>query len=117
MNILPNHSMFGIAVGILSGLILFTFVVKSPYILGISVIVGIYLAKPYTYTREAINGAIISGALILYLLISGSLPVWPGAGLPGLLLNLLVAVAFGAVYGAVFVWVWKRLKEGWSFFS
>ncbi len=117
MNILPSRSMVGIVIGIVAGLILFTFIAKSPYVLAVCVIAGVYLAKPFTYTRAAINGAIISGALSLYLLSSGSLQVWPGSGIPGLLLNLLVAVAFGAVYGSVFVWVWSRLREGWSFFS
>lgn len=117
MNILPNRSMVGIAVGVLSGLVLFTFVVKSPYILGISIIIGVYLERSFRYSGAAITGAIISAALYFYLLLSGSRGDWTSSGVPGLLLTLLITGAFGALYGAVFVWVWKKLKEGWSFYS
>ncbi len=115
MRLWSIRSLIAIGLSIAVGILLYTFVARSPYFLGIVLIGGVYLAGVSTMKAGAVYGAVISFALGLFFAVTNTLgPDVAKNGLGSLLIIALIA-GFGAVYGAALVWVKQKLSGGTSF--
>jgi hypothetical protein len=117
MKLITGRSIISIAIGIVISLVLFTFIANSPYIFAIGLVVGVYLAKPSTSLAGGIYGVIIALALSLYLIYSKTFAVWISNDLLGTMINILLLVAFGGLYGAFLVWVKRRYTDNKPLYS
>jgi hypothetical protein len=106
----------GIGVGIAVSLVLYFLLGHTPYSLAIGCIAGVYIARPDTLLKGAATGAVTALPLGLYI----SATAWlasptaaaPRVGPLAALEDILLILAFGAIYGLVFVWLTKRMMRG-----
>ncbi len=111
MKYITVRSILSISIGIVLSLVLFTFVTKSPYILAIGLIVGVYLSKPTTILAGSFYGVIIALLLSLYLIYSRSFYGWITNDRLETMINIISLVIFGGLYGAFLVWIERRYKS------
>jgi hypothetical protein len=115
MKIWPMKPLIAVVVAIVVCLILYAYISRSPYIFGVGITLGIYLADASTMKAGAIYGATISFPLSLYIVINnifndnlaGSSFYTP--------LNVILIIAFGTLYGAALVWVKNKIVGGTRF--
>jgi hypothetical protein len=108
--------LIGIGVGIAVSLVMYFLFAHTPYSLAIGCIAGVYIARPDTLLKGAATGAMIALPLGLYI----SASAWfasptalaPRVGPVAALEDLLLILAFGSIYGLVFVWLTKRMTRG-----
>ena len=100
---------------IAAGITLYSLVSRSPYVLGIVLILGVYLAAPSTIRVGAVLGAIISLPLGLYFAFTNAFGPGSANSILGSLLDILLVTAFGALYGATLVWIRGEIVGGTSF--
>jgi glucan phosphoethanolaminetransferase (alkaline phosphatase superfamily) len=111
-----NPVVIGIGIGIAVSLVLYFLFNHTPYALAIGCIAGVYIARPASLLKGAAAGAIIAFPLGLFIGVTTwfatSTPTAPRAGPLAGLEDILLILAFGAVYGLVFVWLTKRMSRG-----
>jgi hypothetical protein len=111
MKYLTVRSIISIVIGVVLSLALFTLVAKSPYLFGIGLVVGVFLARPSTKLAGSIYGVVIALLLGIYLIYSNSFHQWIANELLETMVDILLLVAFGGLYGAVLVWAKQRFES------
>ena len=104
-----------VLVSIVVCLVLYAFFSSSPYLFGVGITLGIYLANASTIKTGALYGAIISLPLSLYLISSN---IIHGNGADNAFyspLNVVLIIVFGTLYGAALVWVKNKIQAGTRF--
>jgi len=111
----PMKPWSAILVSIVVCMILYALVSRSPYVFGLGITLGIYLADTSTIKTGALYGAIISLPLSLYLIsnniihgnVTGDAFYSP--------LNVVLIIVFGTLYGAALVSVKRKIQAGIHF--
>jgi len=106
------RSSLGLLIGIVTSLLLYGFVARSPYMLGIGCVLGVYLTQTSSLKSSAIYGAIIVIPLAVYINLTGNI----GSSISSTVLSkgvsILLFAAAGGILGFVFTWIRNQLKSG-----
>jgi hypothetical protein len=107
---------YGSLIGIGISLAIFFLLNPSPFALAIGCVAGVYFARPASLGLGALVGAVVAAPLGIYFTavtwVATGTPTAPRAGPMAGLEDLLLILAFGGLYGSVFVWLTKRMSRG-----
>ncbi len=111
----PMKPWMAIVLSIAVSILLYLFVSSSPYIFGVGITLGVYLADVSSMKSGAMYGAVIALPLSLYLIANNIFHDNPAGGAFYSSLNVIMLIVFGAVYGAALVWVKNKIASGTRF--
>ena len=94
---------------------LYIYLVQSPYSLALGVALGCYLAQVTTLKGGLWLGWIVTCPLALYRIWIGFMPA--DSNEAAVVLNALILIVFGAIYGGAITWLIQSLKHGKVYFS
>ena len=110
-------SILALIIGIAVTLLLYVFVVQSPYILGVGCVLGVYLAKVSSLKSAVFHGAIVAIPLAVYINFISSANNDISPTLLGKSISIFIFAIAGGILGLIYVWIRNELKNGTSFFS
>ena len=116
MKSISARSIIAFVASVVVGLILFIFVSKSPYMFGVGLALGAFLAQLTTFKSGVFYGLVTAIPLSLYLVLSNSIS-GINSDLLSILLNVILLIVFGGIYTGVIVWIINKLKQGKVFFG
>lgn len=115
MKVWPLKPSIAIILSIVISILLYLLISSSPYIFGIGITLGVYLADASSMKVGAIYGAIIALPLSLYLIAGNIFHADVAGGAFYSSLNVVLLIVFGALYGAVLVWIKNKIATGTRF--
>jgi hypothetical protein len=110
-------SIVALTIGIVVTLLLYIFVVQSPYILGVGCVLGVYLAKISSLKSAAFHGAIIAIPLAVYINFISSAGGDISPTIIGKSASIFIFTLMGGILGLIYVWIRNQLRNGTTFFS
>jgi hypothetical protein len=110
-------SILALTISIAVTLLLYIFVVQSPYILGVVCVLGVYLAKISSLKSAVFHGAIVAIPLAVYINFISSTDNGISPTLLGKSVSTFIFTIMGGVLGFMYVWIRNQLRNGTTFFS
>lgn len=116
MQRIPKLSILALTISIALTLLLYIFVVQSPYILGVGCVLGVYLAKVSSLKTAVFYGTIVAIPLAIYINFISSAENGISPTLLGKSVSTFIFAIMGGALGFMYVWIRNQIKNETSFF-
>ena len=115
MRIFSVRTTIALVASVALSLLLLIYVSKSPYIFGLALVLGAYLARLSSFKAGLVFGTIAAVPLGVYLALNGLAPA--DSDEFSVILNAILLILLGGIYCGVVTWLIQSLKRGKGFFS